>query len=110
MYASALINLVFVSTRGRLYVGILRNLQAQIQCCGKAARSKIGPEVIKLFFMLNSAEHEILYALKYKKYREMRYFSGSYKPRMLFLLLINVKMPTVVGILTFMSGKKLMLR
>ena len=36
-------------------------------------------------------------------------FSDSDKPRMLFLQLINVKMPTVVGILTFMSRKKFML-
>ena len=35
-------------------------------------------------------------------------FLGSDKPTMLFFLLINVKMPTVVGILTFMSGKKLL--
>ena len=34
-------------------------------------------------------------------------FSDSDKPRMLFFLLINVKMPTIVGILTFMSGKKI---
>ena len=38
-----------------------------------------GPEVLPLF-MLNAAEHEIF-------------------------LLINVKMPTIVGILSFMSGK-----
>ena len=44
---------------------------------------KTGPEVIKLFPMLNSTEHS---AMK-------------------FFLLINVKMPTVVGILIFMSGK-----
>ena len=30
-------------------------------------------------------------------------------PRMLFFLLINVKMPTIVGILTFMSRKNFML-
>ena len=36
-------------------------------------------------------------------------FLGSDKSRMLFFLLINVKMPTVVGILTFMSRKKFML-
>ena len=36
-------------------------------------------------------------------------FLGSDKPRMLFFILINVKMPTVVGILTFMSRKNLML-
>ena len=33
-------------------------------------------------------------------------FLGSDKHRMLFLSLINVKMPTIVGILTFMSGEK----
>ena len=38
------------------------------------------PRVIKLFFMLSSAEHD-------------------------FFLLINVEMPTVVGISTFMSRK-----
>ena len=37
-------------------------------------------------------------------------FSGSDKPRMLFFLLITVKMPTVVGILTFMSRKNFMLK
>ena len=56
--------------------------------------------------MLNSAEHEILNAFKYKKYREIQHLSGSVKPRMLFSLLINVKMSTIVGILTFMSRKK----
>ena len=37
-----------------------------------------GQKVIKLFFILNSAEHKLI-------------------------LLINVKMPTIVGILTFIS-------
>ena len=32
-------------------------------------------------------------------------FLGLDEPRILFFLLINVKMPTIVGILTFMSGK-----
>ena len=50
----------------------------------------------------------------------MQHFSGSDKPKMLFfllinvkiivgILLINVKMPTIVGILTFMSRKIFML-
>ena len=34
---------------------------------------------------------------------------GSGKPIMLFFLLINVKMPTIGGILTFMSRKNFML-
>ena len=52
---------------------------------------------------------EILNAHKYKKYQEIRLFLGSDKPRMLFFPLINVKMPTIVGILTFMSRKNFML-
>ena len=36
-------------------------------------------------------------------------FLGSDKPKMLFFPLINVKMPTIVGILTFMSRKNFML-
>ena len=42
----------------------------------------------KTFFMLNSAEHELLDAHKYKQ--EIQLFSGSDKPRMLLFLLINV--------------------
>ena len=58
-----------------------------------------GPEVIKLFFMLSSAEYEILNVQKYKNNR------NSAKPGMLFFLLINVqcqqllinvKMPTIM--------------
>ena len=47
--------------------------------------------------MLNSAEHEILNAHKYKKYLEVKHFSGLDKPIMLFFLLINVEMPTIVA-------------
>ena len=36
-------------------------------------------------------------------------FSGSDKLRMLFFLLTNVKIPTIVGILTFVSRKNFML-
>ena len=43
-------------------------------------QSEIRPRGYQTFFMLNSTEHE-------------------------FFLLINVKMPTVVGILTFISRK-----
>ena len=58
--------------------------------------------------MLNSAEHEILNAHKYKNIKKLGFFDSD-KPRMLFLLLIYVKMLTIVGILTFMSGKNFML-
>ena len=60
--------------------------------------------------MLNSVEHEILNAHKYKNIKQaIQLFSDSDKPRMLFSVLINVKMPTIVGILTFMGRKNFML-
>ena len=34
---------------------------------------------------------------------------GSDEPRMLFIMLMNVEMPTIVGILTFMSRTNFML-
>ena len=55
--------------------------------------------------MLNSVKHEILNAHKYKNLKNSA-FLGSDKPGMLFCMLMNVKMPTIVGILTFMSRKK----
>ena len=45
--------------------------------------------------MLNSVEHEILNAHKYKKISRNSEFLGSDKHRMLFFPLINVKMPTI---------------
>ena len=48
-------------------------------------------------------------AHKYKEIKKFGLFLSSDKPRMLFFQLINVKMPTVVGILTFMSRKNFIL-
>ena len=59
--------------------------------------------------MVNSVEHEILNAHKFKNIKKIWLLLGLDKPRMLFFLLINVKMPTIVGILTFMSRKNFML-
>ena len=68
------------------------------------------PRGYKSFFMLSSVEHEILNALTYKNIKKFGFFIGSDKSRVLFFPLINVKMPTVVGILTSMSRKNFMLR
>ena len=58
--------------------------------------------------MLNSAEHEFLNAHKYKNIRyKFSFFSGSDQTRMLFFLLLNVKMPTIIGILTLMNWKQI---
>ena len=43
-----------------------------------------GPEVIKLFFMFNSIEHEILNVHKFKNIKKFGFFLGSDKPTMLF--------------------------
>ena len=59
--------------------------------------------------MLNSAEHETLNAQKYENIQKFSFIAGSDNPRMLFSLLINVEMPTGVGILTLMSRKNFML-
>ena len=65
-----------------------------------ASGKQTGPDVIKLSFMLNIAEYEILNAHNYEN-KFIQHFSGSDKHRMLFFLLIN----TIVGILTLMSKK-----
>ena len=58
----------------------------------------------KTFFMLNSTEHEISTANKKKlKYRQMKTFLALSFSDVVFILLIDVKMPTIVGILTCMS-------
>ena len=57
--------------------------------------------------MLNLSEHEMLNAHKYNI--SIQHFSGSDKARMQFFLLINVEIPTIVGISTFISRKNFML-
>ena len=82
-------------------VGLLSKEQLSLE----AAR----PRGYKTF--INSVEHEILNAHKYKNIKKFsQIFSSSDNPRMLFFLLINVKIPTLVGILTLMSRKNVMLR
>ena len=55
----------------------------------------------KTFFMLN-----LVVGIKISR---NSVFLGSDKPRMLFFLLINAKMPTIIGISTFVSRKNFML-
>ena len=64
----------------------------------------------KIFFVLNSAVHEILNAHKFKSVKKFIILQTQISLECyLFFLLINVKMPTTVGILTFMSRKNFML-
>ena len=60
--------------------------------------------------MLNSTEYEISTAKKKKKtYRQIKKFLALSLSDLVFIMLINVKMPTIVGILTFMSRINFML-
>ena len=56
--------------------------------------------------MLNSAENEICSAYKKLKYQEFKLFFLSTK----CFLLKDIKMPTIVGILKFISRKNFMLK
>ena len=69
----------------------------------------IRPRGYKTFFVLNSVEHEILNAHKYKNIKKFGLFKAQLSLECYFSSLIHVKMPTIVGILTFMSGENFML-
>ena len=61
------------------------------------------PRGYKTYFMLDSTEHEIPTGHKKLEYRQMKKFLALSLPGVGFIMLINVKMPTIVGITTFMS-------
>ena len=63
----------------------------------------------KTVFILNSVEHENSTAQKKLKYQQMKKFLALNFSNVVFIMLINVKMPTIVGILTFMSRINLVL-
>ena len=68
------------------------------------------PPLLRLWWLFEHCRYllssvSVLNAHKHENTNINQLFAGSYKPRMLFFLLINVKMPTIVGLLTFMSRK-----
>ena len=58
--------------------------------------------------MLISTEHEFQLLIK-TKIRQMKKFLALSLSDVVFIMLINVKMPIIVGILTFMSRINLVL-
>ena len=67
----------------------------------------IRPRGYKKIFMLNSAEHEICPANKSQITNNGKFFHS--KLSMKISLLINMKMPTIVGIFIFISRENSML-
>ena len=59
------------------------------------------------FFMLNSTDHEISMHIQAKILKKI--FPALKHTDVEFILLISVKMPTIVGIFTFMSRINFML-
>ena len=70
--------------------------------------TQIRPEVVKLFPCSTQLSMKLQMLISIKISRNSAFFDSD-KPKMLFFLLMNVKMPTIVGILTFMSRKNSML-
>ena len=66
------------------------------------------PQGYKTIFVLNSAEHEIYIAHKYQ-IAKVNEISGLNHKSQSLILLLNVKMPIIVGILTFVSRINFML-
>ena len=63
---------------------------------------------MKLFFVLNSTEHDISIAHEIAG-EKIKVVLALKRSDAVFILLINVNMPTLVGILTFMSRINFML-
>ena len=68
----------------------------------------MNPEVIKLFSCSTQLSTKFLLLIKLK-YRQIKNFLALSLSYVVFIMLMNVKMPTIVGILTFMSKIKFML-
>ena len=92
---------IFTSSLGRVYV-----LRVSYPFKALQLSSITGPKVIKLF----SCSSQLSIKFEKKILKKKWLIFGSDKPRMLFFPLISVKMPTIVGILTFMRWKNFTLR
>ena len=70
---------------------------------------EIRPRGYKTFFILSSAELKFQMLISMKISTNSAFFQAQISLEYYFFLLRNVKMATIVGILTFMSMKNFML-
>ena len=70
----------------------------------KYVKSKLGPDIFQNFLIGNSRAFKFLNLASHGP-KVIKLFSCSTQLSMKFSPLIHVKMPTIVGILTCMSGK-----
>ena len=88
---------------GKICLGISENKSLRMDKEIQLEISNIkqpGPEVITLFHAQLSTKFQLLIKLRYRQMKKCIALSLS---DVIFIKLINVKMPTIVGILTFMS-------
>ena len=80
---------VFMEKYGKLFLNTLSGALFKIEkisaCIGDLTRLR----GYRIFFMLNSTEHEILNAHRYKHIKKFSLFLGSDNPGMLFFPLIK---------------------
>ena len=85
--------------------------QPKPNVCFESDFCKPGPRVYKkIFFMLNSAENEICSANKKLNTSNLNFLPVMQSWEWNFFQRINIKMPTNVGILIFISRKKFVLK
>ena len=72
------------------------------------ANPRTGPEVIKLLSCSSQLSMKFQMLIKTNMLKN-KYFLAFKLSDVVFIMLINVKMPTIVGILTFMSMINFML-
>ena len=75
----------------------------------KCPKEAIWPRGYKTFFVLNSVEHEISNAHKYKNIKKFGLFKAQLSLECYFSCSYMLKCQQFVGILTFMSGENFML-
>ena len=69
----------------------------------------LDPEVINIFSCSTQLSMKFQLLMKTKKAERIKYFLAFKLSDVVFIMLINVKMPLIVGILTFMSVVNFML-
>ena len=79
---------------------LYKNVVLYTKCSGSSDAT--GPEVIKRCPCSTQLSSKFKLLIK-QKYRQMKKFLASSLSDVVFIMLIIVKMPTIVGILTFMS-------
>ena len=101
LYIYICIVFVFSESRGCICNECVHSVFIRVRVC-PSCTAPLLYACYKTFFMLNSTEHDFQLLIKTEISTIKKFFPISFSD-VVFIMLINVKMPTIVGILTFMS-------